>query len=538
MRITTLAGALCLMIILLTPALGQRFAADDQDEDWKKNGKADACHSDITVAVHLDSINTYVGPSKDGYLIWYNVRNTKPNSKVKFSYVLAADEAEARKKVMDGSIQTSTLESGPAYSWLHVKNPTGAYFVAGYVTTEPSTTGQYEGCNSAANSVDLFCTWNPTEKCPNFDKVKAAQTSLKNDPQALMVPTAFLGNGDAYCSSEDPGVERPKDPANEIRTKILEILRANTQPISLEEFRGAIYTVTKVDFVNEGGTLVFRFTERWDSIDGFKAAKPEDVSWWQQDLSTTISFEEMAATLKPLALTSTENKYPYVQTTNVRWLEMGGKRDSQNYKAFELEKAYKIFGPRSPHHAIPFDMGPADANYKELAKLLGQLRAMSASQKPSSSITPCIPAPKAANETSKFAAVRAASVTASATPTPVPQPEGFVSTVKGDEGIGRAQQENDRKRVSDAASCTAGLAELDQEVNGINARKPSGISTIPVLQTAMYAVAKYMQHLQTTCQAQPQYSQYAEYKATYDSLMANCNAIATTPSVCVAKLNW
>lgn len=527
MTVKNFAKALLLCALLIASAAGQTFVKENPNEDGEKEGgTSDGCHKEITIGLHMASHTRVLGPTDRGYMYWYQLKNTKPGTKIRFSWVLAADEAEARKLVAEGKVKTSTLESGAEHNWESVKNASGAYFAMGYVTTEPSATGMYEGCSASANPVDTFCMWNPTEKCANFDKVRSAQASLKNDPQATVIPASFDTADAKRCEPSDP-----KDPAADLREKVLQILRANAQPISLEEFGGAAYTVTKIDFAVEGNNLVVRFTERWSSMDGFKAAKPEDVSWWKQDLSTTISFEEMAATLKPLQLTPTENKYPYVLSTNVRWLEMGGKRDSQNYEAFKLP------GPRPPHHAIPFDMGPAEANYKELAKLLAQLRAASSGS--AKSAQPCIASPPPSE--SKFAALKPAPQTSGPASGPTvaqqgPQPEGFQSTVKGDPGIGRAQQENDQKRQ--AVTCQSGLDQLEQEFSGITARQPASASTIPLIQTALYMIDKRMGYLEKNCKGQPQYSEYDQLKAQQDQLVKTCQGIATTPAVCVAKLAW
>ena len=92
--------------------------------------------------------------------------------------------------------------------------------------------------------------------------------------------------------------------------------------------------------------------------------------------------------------------------------------------------------------------------------------------------------------------------------------------------------------TSSSGSCQSGLDQLDQELRGINARRPQSASTIAQLQVLMYATSKAMQHMQAACQGQPQYSQYASYKTTYDQALNTCLSITTSPRYCVAKVAW
>ena len=89
-----------------------------------------------------------------------------------------------------------------------------------------------------------------------------------------------------------------------------------------------------------------------------------------------------------------------------------------------------------------------------------------------------------------------------------------------------------------AAACQSALETQESEFNDINARNPDPNDTIPSLQVVLYMTSERMKLLDDNCSGQPQYGMYDSLKASYDSAMSACTAIATSSSVCVAQVPW
>lgn len=92
--------------------------------------------------------------------------------------------------------------------------------------------------------------------------------------------------------------------------------------------------------------------------------------------------------------------------------------------------------------------------------------------------------------------------------------------------------------AQDEAACQSALENQESEFSSINARNPDPNATIPSLQVVLYMTSERMSLLDEYCTGLPQYSMYESTKASYDSAMNACTAMATSSSDCVAIVPW
>lgn len=92
--------------------------------------------------------------------------------------------------------------------------------------------------------------------------------------------------------------------------------------------------------------------------------------------------------------------------------------------------------------------------------------------------------------------------------------------------------------AQDEAACQTALENQESEFSSINARNPDPNATIPNLQVVLYMTSERLSLLDQYCSGQPQYSMYESTKASHDSAMKACTAIATSSSDCVAMVPW
>ncbi len=89
-----------------------------------------------------------------------------------------------------------------------------------------------------------------------------------------------------------------------------------------------------------------------------------------------------------------------------------------------------------------------------------------------------------------------------------------------------------------SCSCKAASDRQAAEFTAINRRMSNSQGVVPGLQVVLYMTSRRMALLDQLCRGQPQYSEYASMKQSYDATMRTCRQMANNSADCKPQLPW